>query len=131
MIRYSTLPATENEGPRRSGYSAEACHRGLPEQYPVAEHGEMQIGARTVPMLGYGCERSKREFGKIKAPAPIAQQLERGRRRTRQDQISPWGFGPREIAELEEIRTERRKTCFFYRTGFERANSFQKYDPAV
>jgi hypothetical protein len=38
---------------------------------------------------------------------------------------------PREIAELEEIRTERRKTCFFYRTGFGRANSFQKYDPAV
>ena len=34
---------------------------------------------------------------------------ERGRRRTRQDQISRWAGRPGEIAELEEIRTERRK----------------------
>jgi hypothetical protein len=35
--------------------------------------------------------------------------LERGRRRTRQDQISRWALEPGEIAELKQIRTERRK----------------------
>jgi hypothetical protein len=49
---------------------------------------------------------------------------ERGRRRTRQDQISCRAFGPTEIAGRKDTRTERRKTCFFCRTGFERASLF-------
>jgi hypothetical protein len=52
--------------------------------------------------------------------------VERGRRRTRQDQISLWGFEARKAlrpVKLRslEIRTERRKTYFFCRTGFRKS----------
>ena len=58
--------------------------------------------------------------------------LERGRRRTRQDQISLWSFRPGETADpLEEIRTERRKPISSAGSVLERASSFPKCDPAV
>ena len=49
---------------------------------------------------------------------------ERGRRRTRQDQISCRALGPVKLRIVKDTRTERRKTCFFCRTGFERAGFF-------
>ncbi len=54
--------------------------------------------------------RSTMGLGKSKVPGNKGAGLwERGRRRTRQDQISRWAGRPGEIAELKEIRTERRK----------------------
>src|SRR6476619_5522838 len=53
--------------------------------------------------------------------------LERGRRRTRQDQISPGTLGPREkLRSLDELRTERRKPVSSAGPVLERANPFQK-----
>jgi hypothetical protein len=47
---------------------------------------------------------------------------ERGRRRTRQDQISLGASRPGEIAELRREPHRTKKTCFFCRTGFGEAN---------
>jgi hypothetical protein len=48
---------------------------------------------------------------------------ERGRRRTRQDQISREALGPGEIADQDPHRTK--KTCFFCRTGFTKSELFE------
>jgi hypothetical protein len=55
--------------------------------------------------------------------------VERGRRRTRQDQISTEALGPREIADLK-IRTERRKPVSSAGTGFSKERTlFQENEP--
>jgi hypothetical protein len=64
-------------------------------------------------------DNAVRKFG-ISAPGAIGTGRERGRRRTRQDQISTGALDPREIADLK-IRTERRKLVFFCRTGFSKS----------
>ena len=62
--------------------------------------------------------------------------MERGRRRTRQDQISTEAMGPREIADLK-IRTERRKPVSSAGPVFQKSELFFKRtnpgnnDPAV
>jgi hypothetical protein len=62
--------------------------------------------------------------------------VERGRRRTRQDQISTEALGPREIADLK-IRTERRKPVSSAGPVFQKSELFFKRtnpgnnDPAV
>jgi hypothetical protein len=35
-------------------------------------------------------------------------------------------MGPVKLRVVKDTRTERRKTCFFCRTGFERAGFFEK-----
>jgi hypothetical protein len=79
--------------------------------------------------LVYACKWSE-EIWEIKTPGAIARQSERGRRRTRQDQISLWGFGPGEIAELKETRTERRKPVSSAGPAL-KEQALPKYDPAV
>ena len=86
------------------------------------------------------CERSMMSRGRLQRPAPDARAIgafrgtktfrgtrrsrgERGRRRTRQDQISCRALGPVKL-RVVRTRTERRKTCFFCRTGFEGAGFF-------
>src|SRR6266850_5850224 len=93
---------------------------------------------RTPDASAIGALRRRRAFRGAKAfPGERGRSWgERGRRRTRQDQISCRAFGPTETAGRKDTRTERRKTCFFCRTGFERASLFRKnalpkYDPAV
>ena len=54
---------------------------------------------------------------------------ERGRRRTRQDQIS-LGLSPVKL-RTERIRTERRKLVSSAGPVFEKSELFGKYDPAV
>jgi hypothetical protein len=72
----------------------------------------------------------QKEIWEIKTPGANARQSERGRRRTRQGQISLWGFGPSEIAELEETRTERRKLVSSAGPAL-KERTLPKYDPAV
>jgi len=62
-------------------------------------------------------------FGGVRAPALAARHGERGRRRTRQDQISLGQRLPVKLRTQDPHRTK--KTCFFCRTGFVRANSFE------
>ena len=93
----------------------------------AAEHREADPN-RSMPAS------DQKEVWEIKTPAPAARRSERkrsgerrhsgerGRRRTRQDQISLWGFGPGEIAKLQGAPHRTKKTCFFCRTGFERAS---------
>jgi|SRR5882762_3534884 hypothetical protein len=63
------------------------------------------------------------DLGGISAPALAARHRERGRRRTRQDQISLGQRLPVKLRTQDPHRTK--KTCFFCRTGFVRANSFE------
>jgi hypothetical protein len=63
---------------------------------------------------------------KSKAPGIISAGRERGRRRTRQDQISLEAQKTAgEIAD-PKIRTERRKLCFFCRTGFRKSELLER-----
>ena len=55
---------------------------------------------------------------------------ERGRRRTRQDQISLGLEIAGEIADLEDPHRTK-KTRFFCRTGFRKSELCRKVDPAV
>ena len=80
------------------------------------------IGYRSAPAKagnpGRGAFREQERSGDKYAPR------ERGRRRTRQDQISCRALGPVKLRIVKDTRTERRKSCFFCRTGFERAGFF-------
>jgi len=62
------------------------------------------------------------------APGAIGTGRERGRRRTRQDQISAGLCGPVKLRTQDPHRTK--KTCFFCRTGFKERTP-QNDDPAV
>jgi hypothetical protein len=101
------------------------------------------------------CERSMMKRGKTWRRTPDASAIgalqgndgipegrtrsrrERGRRRTRQDQISFRALNPGvKLRVVKDTRTERRKACFFCRTGLRKRASFEgtlfaKYDPAV
>jgi hypothetical protein len=75
--------------------------------------------------------RSSRPFLE-KNRAPSARGGERGRRRTRQDQIPPKAKQPLvKLRTFEKDPHRTKKACFFCRTGFEGANAFQSDDPAV
>ena len=106
-----TLPDPE---PRLTGYSARALR---------APRVRAAGGVPTKKSPGLGAvaaqDNAVRKFG-ISAPGAIGTGRERGRRRTRQDQISTGALGPSEIADLK-IRTERRKLVFFCRTGFSKS----------
>ena len=103
----------ERKRPRRTGYAAATLSWARRNRDAVAKHDERRWrlaghdrrGARAPWMT-----RSKFGVGEIESARRRMHRLwERGRRRTRQDQISRWAWRPGEIAELEEIRTERRK----------------------
>ena len=66
--------------------------------------------ARVEPHPGRRPRTIRDEFGKIETPAPMARQPERGRRRTRQDQISPGAFGPGETAKLSRRSAPNEET---------------------
>jgi hypothetical protein len=89
------------------------------------------------------CERSMMKGGRLWRRTPDASAIgalrgndgipegrmrsrrERGRRRTRQDQISGRALTPGvKLRVVKDTRTERRKACFFCRTGFARASLF-------
>jgi hypothetical protein len=69
-------------------------------------------------------------FGTPERRASIMPALERGRRRTRQDQISLGLKNTREIADLK-IRTERRKLVSSAGPIFGKERTLSKRDPAV
>jgi hypothetical protein len=71
-----------------------------------------------------------RDLEKPERRASIAPALERGRRRTRQDQISLGLKNTREIADLK-IRTERRKLVSSAGPLFGKERTLSKRDPAV
>jgi hypothetical protein len=71
-----------------------------------------------------------RDLEKPERRASIVPAPERGRRRTRQDQISLGLNGTREIADLK-VRTERRKLVSSAGPMFEKERTLSKRDPAV
>jgi hypothetical protein len=92
--------------PRRPGYAANACHRKSPAM--IERQRTKAPGLAAVADQDNSSRRlGLRGIWQINA-GRIGTGRERGRRRTRQDQISAGALGPREIADLK-IRTERRK----------------------
>jgi hypothetical protein len=87
-------------------------------QFGRDEAGRRRRGPRSQPSRGMKhpgreeCSRGRKRPG------------ERGRRRTRQDQISRRALGPVKLRIWKDPHRTK-KTCFFCRTGFERANSFE------
>jgi len=69
-------------------------------------------------------------WGVKSARHDLRRQGKRGRRRTRQDQIS---LGHKIAGEIADPKDPHRtkKTCFFCRTGFREERTLRKYDPAV
>jgi hypothetical protein len=119
-------PEPEFASDGASGAAAEA-------KQPTPANDQCEWGrfqGRTPDARAIGAIRQRRTFREKDVPknegvpgneyAP----RERGRRRTRQDQISCRALGPVKLRVVKDTRTERRKTCFFCRTGFEGAGFF-------
>ena len=94
-------------------------------QFGRDEAGRRRRGLGNQPSRGMthpgkeGCSGERRCSGETKTFP-----RERGRRRTRQDQISWRALGPVKLRIWKDPHRTK-KTCFFCRTGFERANSFE------
>ena len=107
-----------DDAPAATGGSetAEACERSI---WIGGDFSAVRLRRRLSERSGESGHSGRRSVpGNEYAPR------ERGRRRTRQDQISCRALGPMKLRIVKDTRTERRKTCFFCRTGFERAGFF-------
>src|SRR6266436_729017 len=111
-------------GPRRGRPRARTA------QGEKLRHGDVRRG-RPLDGLNEAAADQANCFWR-KDRAPSARGGERGRRRTRQDQIPPKAKQPLvKLRTFEKDPHRTKKACFFCRTGFEGANAFQSDDPAV
>jgi len=77
-----------------------------------------------------GSDSSRTVVLGIETPGVTCRWRQRGRRRTRQDQIPPTKKSPMKLRTSNGPHRAK-KACFFCRTGFDRRVAPSKFDPAV